>query len=467
MFRRLTVILAVIGLFFSLKSQAYFDLPTGTLIKGSGPEVYVLEYGTKRWIPNPAVFSYFRYDWNNIIQVSDEDLKSFPKGGNMGDVLANGTLAKTDKNPDVYMYDAPQFRRVPNPDVFNSNNFVWRNIIIVPNEWMVRWVAIAGPDVKSGEFLLTPTTFIIAKPSAEINISEATFVYSGTNPTGPISELTWETYLDGFDLFWVPMSTNYTRVIDLPEINKTYTFFVRSRNKDGRIDPRPASYSFKVVGYSSFFSSDINLKISNYRINSSTAADGFLTINNNSSKSVNVTGMIIENKFKETFLIPQGVQYLFMGGADHLSDIVLEPNKRITLFSGGSPIGKNFLLNKCTGYLNYYYNFSPRLPEECPKPISQDIVSLSGNCRDYINAIPGCSPPNTADLKVTYDGQCTSYLLNTFNYSNCAINYRTYPDFLKNDWYIYINRGSGFMGNSKDEIKLIDRDGGLIDKISF
>ncbi len=66
-------VLFILGLFvlvcFSSNSRALADkayLPKSILIKGSGPEVYVLENNIKHWIPSPEVFESFRYKWSNI-----------------------------------------------------------------------------------------------------------------------------------------------------------------------------------------------------------------------------------------------------------------------------------------------------------------------------------------------------------------------------------------------------------------
>lgn len=233
MFKRSIVILAVIGLFFSFEAHAYSTFSDGMLLKGRGPEVYVIEHGAKRWIPNPATFKKLFYDSGKITKVSEDILNNYPKGNNIGNDFSDGALIRSGKSPKVYLYDNGKLRWITDPDVFNSNNFVWENIIVVP-------VSIVsskrkGVDIKMGEFTLLPTSFIITKPLAEINLTKVTFSYSGTNPTGPVSELTWETFLDGYDSSWQGPTSNYTRTINLPGVNKTYTFYVRSRNKDGKI----------------------------------------------------------------------------------------------------------------------------------------------------------------------------------------------------------------------------------------
>jgi len=48
--------------------------PDGSLLKGSGPKVYLLENGKKKWITSAEVFVSRGYKWQDIILVSDAEL---------------------------------------------------------------------------------------------------------------------------------------------------------------------------------------------------------------------------------------------------------------------------------------------------------------------------------------------------------------------------------------------------------
>lgn len=52
----------------------------GVLLKGSRPEVYVIQRGQKCWIPDPATFKAKGYDWNKIVVIPDEELERIPRG---------------------------------------------------------------------------------------------------------------------------------------------------------------------------------------------------------------------------------------------------------------------------------------------------------------------------------------------------------------------------------------------------
>ena len=52
----------------------------GSLIRGGGYKVYLIENGNKKWITSEKVFIGLGYDWNNIISVSDGELNLYSNG---------------------------------------------------------------------------------------------------------------------------------------------------------------------------------------------------------------------------------------------------------------------------------------------------------------------------------------------------------------------------------------------------
>ena len=83
--KEIILILIILGLayqmiFFDSASAQRNYLPKADLIKGSGPEVYLLENGIKRWIPDPETFNRFKYNWQNIKMISDSTLNKYSKG---------------------------------------------------------------------------------------------------------------------------------------------------------------------------------------------------------------------------------------------------------------------------------------------------------------------------------------------------------------------------------------------------
>ena len=66
--------------------------PDGTLIRGSGPEVYVMEGGLKRHVPDLATFAGMGFLWGNVNLLPDSVLSAIPSGDSLLAVLAEGSL---------------------------------------------------------------------------------------------------------------------------------------------------------------------------------------------------------------------------------------------------------------------------------------------------------------------------------------------------------------------------------------
>lgn len=62
------------------KEEDMMSYPDNTLLKGSGPEIYVMEGGCRRRISNPIIFITKGYDWNKLYFISDQDLDVIPLG---------------------------------------------------------------------------------------------------------------------------------------------------------------------------------------------------------------------------------------------------------------------------------------------------------------------------------------------------------------------------------------------------
>ncbi|CAM4260067.1 glycosyltransferase [Lederbergia lenta] len=54
--------------------------PEGTLLKGSGPTIYLIENNLKRPIVSQESFEYFRFQWNKVIVVADKELDQYLNG---------------------------------------------------------------------------------------------------------------------------------------------------------------------------------------------------------------------------------------------------------------------------------------------------------------------------------------------------------------------------------------------------
>jgi len=114
-------------------SQHYGD---GALVRGTGTQkVYVIETCKKRWIPTAEVFNANGYLWNNIIEVSLDELNLYSDGDNIVLIIPpvhkNAPLYKIISSPKVYAIVNGKRHWIPNPTVFSLYGYSWSKVTTV------------------------------------------------------------------------------------------------------------------------------------------------------------------------------------------------------------------------------------------------------------------------------------------------------------------------------------------------
>jgi hypothetical protein len=94
----------------------------GLLLKGSGPEVYVLQDERLRWITTIDAFQWYGYRWEQVHQVEDEFLADFEAG------LPIHLLLKCPASPHVYALEDGRKRWIKDIPTFEAQQYVWEEI---------------------------------------------------------------------------------------------------------------------------------------------------------------------------------------------------------------------------------------------------------------------------------------------------------------------------------------------------
>lgn len=103
----------------------------GTLLAGSGPKVYVMRSGLKRWIPNRETFEANGFRWDKIGKVPDTVLNSVQNGNPLPNVLATGNLI-SGGGPQVYVMDSGTKRHVTSRNAMNACGYAFSDIRPLP-----------------------------------------------------------------------------------------------------------------------------------------------------------------------------------------------------------------------------------------------------------------------------------------------------------------------------------------------
>ncbi len=185
-----------------------------------------------------------------------------------------------------------------------------------------------------------------------------------------------------------------------------------------------------------------------------------------SASPIDVSGWTVKSN-EGSMQIPQAVNDYNPSGLSPSTDIMLPSGGRLDIYNTASPIAKNLRINKCMGYLNNTYAFSPQL--QCsyiPLYNRSDISTLSGNCQSYILSLGSCRSPSASSLNSFSNEPACVQFLNRFNYASCYnINVNT-DGFLTNQWIAWIP-GMWSFDSKHDRVLLLDRNGLLVSEYTY
>jgi len=105
----------------SLSSEPELVVRDNLLIRGSSTRIYIVKGGKRRHIPNPATFNAMELDWNAVLSVKDNVLNTIPEAA----MLLKGSSV------DIYIIEAGKRRHIPNPATFNAMGLDWNAVFKV------------------------------------------------------------------------------------------------------------------------------------------------------------------------------------------------------------------------------------------------------------------------------------------------------------------------------------------------
>lgn len=448
------------GSFDALAADYYHS--DGTLLKGYGPEVFVLEDRIRRHILSPEVFAGLNYDWKRIIQVDDSVLRRYPLGDGVSDVsrFPEGSLLKG-SDPKVYIVKSGKRCWIPDAETFNNLGLRWENIIFIPDEKLAKISESKSLGAQKSP-IRYPETIIVGNPDNILEDDNITFEFSGKTEIGEPSSLTFETFLEGYEKNW-KSGWSQKRTFGLPQKSAFYTLFVRAKDKNGNYDPTPVIFPF-AVKISSYFE---KIRIESGNIKKSKPEEEFLSIYNSSNETINIAGWhFVAKKDDAAYSIFDGYDNAGLG---YQGDFNIIAGSRVYIFTGKTPINwKSLRLNKCTGYFNNNFKFSLSLPKNCPKLSDDDLMnfSLSFKCQEFIKNLALCEEPE--NLKIfKLETECQNFIREKVNYSSCVERHRSEVDFLEKIWHVYLGKTSQIWNDSKDTITLRDKDGLKVAEYSY
>lgn len=193
-----------------------------------------------------------------------------------------------------------------------------------------------------------------------------------------------------------------------------------------------------------------------------------LKTNLKKGEKINISGWWFRTNRQSSKSIPWGIKYYNPFGYSKKEPIVLETGDYVYFYFSPSPTGQSFRLNKCTGYLNNDFLFSPPLPQNCPLPSKKEISFLSGRCQSFILSLKKCEAVSPAKIQIFNrpdELSCRIYL-EEFNYKNCYDDHYSDPDFLSHEWRVWLDWPLQF-DPEHDRLLLFDEKGLLVDEYAY
>lgn len=108
-------------------------LRSGSIVRGSGYKVYIIDGETKQWIKTADIFSKLGYKWSWIEPIEDYLLNDYKEGTAVSSakIHPNGTLVKYPDSAAVYLLENGKKRPISSADTFNRMGLDWSRIITI------------------------------------------------------------------------------------------------------------------------------------------------------------------------------------------------------------------------------------------------------------------------------------------------------------------------------------------------
>lgn len=187
----------------------------------------------------------------------------------------------------------------------------------------------------------------------------------------------------------------------------------------------------------------------------------------NNKEPLFITGWKVRGNRGSDLFVPNGIADMNPAsiGATQ-TRIALAPSEYATFYTNASAIGRNFRLNKCTGFLNNFYSFTPALPKTCPALFDKgETVRFTGGCQSFLFRLSACaniSPNDRNQFGSENDIGCRD-IMDRYNFGYCYNRFHTQPDFFSREWRIWLGDRPNF-DREHDRILLFDNAGLLVDE---
>jgi hypothetical protein len=108
-----------------MPDSAALVIRDGLVLKGSGPDIYVLQDDKLRWISSLDAFEFYGYRWEQVHVVEDSFLEDFERGKPIH------VLLKCRTSPHIYALENGRKRWIKDIPTFEAEGYVWEDVKMV------------------------------------------------------------------------------------------------------------------------------------------------------------------------------------------------------------------------------------------------------------------------------------------------------------------------------------------------
>lgn len=112
--------------------------PDGSLIKGDGPEIYLVENNKRRHITSMALFKKIGFKKSNVIEINQAELLAHPLGEEI--LLADNSLIKEEKHPQIYLVKNKKRHWIKTQQTFSNLGYKWKDVITFSSDEINHYV---------------------------------------------------------------------------------------------------------------------------------------------------------------------------------------------------------------------------------------------------------------------------------------------------------------------------------------
>jgi hypothetical protein len=113
-----------------IPESASLIIRDGLVLKGSGPDIYILQNDELRWISSLDAFEHLGLDWGDVHTVDDAFLGRFEQGKPIH------VLLKCAESPHIYRLENGQKRWIKDIATFEAEGHTWDDVRLVSCDYL-------------------------------------------------------------------------------------------------------------------------------------------------------------------------------------------------------------------------------------------------------------------------------------------------------------------------------------------